>query len=268
MKLLVAIKRVVDYNVKIQVKEDGSDVELANVKMGINPFCDIALEAAIRLREAGVASELVVVTFGPFAAAEQLRYGLALGADRALHYVTQDVIQDVTQNVTQADTVTDAPLTPLTVARALQRVCEQERPDLVLLGKQSIDSDNNQVPQMLAALNDWPLAACASALTVVGRELQVTCAIDGGEETLAMMLPAVVSADLCLNEVRFASLANIMKAKRKPLESLPFAALGVAPSYQLQQLGVMAPPSRRPGVMVSSVEELVDKLKNEAKVLP
>ncbi|MGL5031635.1 MAG: electron transfer flavoprotein subunit beta/FixA family protein [Aeromonas sp.] len=262
MKLLVAIKRVVDYNVKIQVKKDGSDVELANVKMGINPFCDIALEAAIRLREAGVASELVVVTFGPFAAAEQLRYGLALGADRALHYVTQ--------NVTQADTVTqaDAPLTPLTVARALQRVCEQERPDLVLLGKQSIDSDNNQVPQMLAALNDWPLAACASALTVVGRELQVTCAIDGGEETLAMMLPAVVSADLCLNEVRFASLANIMKAKRKPLESLPFAALRVAPSHQLQQLGVMAPPSRRPGVMVSSVEELVDKLKNEAKVLP
>ncbi|MGL5037512.1 MAG: electron transfer flavoprotein subunit beta/FixA family protein, partial [Aeromonas sp.] len=162
----------------------------------------------------------------------------------------------------------DAPLTPLTVARALQRVCEQERPDLVLLGKQSIDSDNNQVPQMLAALNDWPLAACASALTVVGRELQVTCAIDGGEETLAMMLPAVVSADLCLNEVRFASLANIMKAKRKPLESLPFAALGVAPSHQLQQLGVMAPSSRRPGVMVSSVDELVDKLKNEAKVLP
>ncbi|MGL5037941.1 MAG: electron transfer flavoprotein subunit beta/FixA family protein, partial [Aeromonas sp.] len=146
MKLLVAIKRVVDYNVKIQVKKDGSDVELANVKMGINPFCDIALEAAIRLREAGVASELVVVTFGPFAAAEQLRYGLALGADRALHYVTQDVTQNVTQNVTQADTVTDAPLTPLTVARALQRVCEQERPDLVLLGKQSIDSDNNQVP--------------------------------------------------------------------------------------------------------------------------
>ncbi|MGL5288414.1 MAG: electron transfer flavoprotein subunit beta/FixA family protein, partial [Aeromonas sp.] len=169
MKLLVAIKRVVDYNVKIQVKEDGSDVELANVKMGINPFCDIALEAAIRLREAGVASELVVVTFGPFAAAEQLRYGLALGADRALHYVTQDVTQNVIQadTATQADTVTDAPLTPLTVARALQRVCEQERPDLVLLGKQSIDSDNNQVPQMLAALNDWPLAACASALTVV-----------------------------------------------------------------------------------------------------
>ncbi|MGL6164589.1 MAG: electron transfer flavoprotein subunit beta/FixA family protein, partial [Aeromonas veronii] len=144
MKLLVAIKRVVDYNVKIRVKGDGSDVELANVKMGINPFCEIAVEEGVRLREAGVASELVVVTFGPDAAAEQLRHGLALGADRALHYVT------------------DETLTPLTVARALHKVCEQEQPDLVLLGKQSIDSDNNQVAQMLAALNDWPLATCAS----------------------------------------------------------------------------------------------------------
>ncbi|MGL5538141.1 MAG: electron transfer flavoprotein subunit beta/FixA family protein, partial [Aeromonas veronii] len=187
MKLLVAIKRVVDYNVKIRVKGDGSDVELANVKMGINPFCEIAVEEGVRLREAGVASELVVVTFGPDAAAEQLRHGLALGADRALHYVT------------------DETLTPLTVARALHKVCEQEQPDLVLLGKQSIDSDNNQVAQMLAALNDWPLATCASALKVEAGVLLVTREIDGGLETLGMPLPAVVSADLRLNEPRFAS---------------------------------------------------------------
>ncbi|MGL5606442.1 MAG: electron transfer flavoprotein subunit beta/FixA family protein, partial [Aeromonas veronii] len=185
MKLLVAIKRVVDYNVKIRVKGDGSDVELANVKMGINPFCEIAVEEGVRLREAGIASELVVVTFGPDAAAEQLRHGLALGADRALHYVT------------------DETLTPLIVARALHKVCEQELPDLVLLGKQSIDSDNNQVAQMLAALNDWPLATCASALKVEAGELLVTREIDGGLETLGMPLPAVVSADLRLNEPRF-----------------------------------------------------------------
>ncbi|PTT55012.1 electron transfer flavoprotein subunit beta/FixA family protein, partial [Aeromonas sp. HMWF015] len=209
MKLLVAIKRVVDYNVKIRVKGDGSDVELANVKMGINPFCEIAVEEGVRLREAGVASELVVVTFGPDAAAEQLRHGLALGADRALHYVT------------------DEALTPLTVARALHKVCEQEQPDLVLLGKQSIDSDNNQVAQMLAALNDWPLATCASALKVEAGELLVTREIDGGLETLGMPLPAVVSADLRLNEPRFASLPNIMKAKRKPLDSAPFSTLAV-----------------------------------------
>ncbi|MGL4478265.1 MAG: electron transfer flavoprotein subunit beta/FixA family protein, partial [Aeromonas veronii] len=187
MKLLVAIKRVVDYNVKIRVKGDGSDVELANVKMGINPFCEIAVEEGVRLREAGVASELVVVTFGPDAAAEQLRHGLALGADRALHYVT------------------DETLAPLTVARALHKVCEQEQPDLVLLGKQSIDSDNNQVAQILAALNEWPLATCASALKVEAGELLVTREIDGGLETLGMPLPAVVSADLRLNEPRFAS---------------------------------------------------------------
>ncbi|MBL0640992.1 electron transfer flavoprotein subunit beta/FixA family protein [Aeromonas veronii] len=250
MKLLVAIKRVVDYNVKIRVKGDGSDVELANVKMGINPFCEIAVEEGVRLREAGVASELVVVTFGPDAAAEQLRHGLALGADRALHYVT------------------DETLTPLTVARALHKVCEQELPDLVLLGKQSIDSDNNQVAQMLAALNDWPLATCASALKVEAGELLVTREIDGGLETLGMPLPAVVSADLRLNEPRFASLPNIMKAKRKPLDSAPFSTLAVEVANQTGLLGVMAPPARSAGVKVGSVDELVDKLKHEAKVLP
>ncbi|RQM58623.1 electron transfer flavoprotein subunit beta/FixA family protein [Aeromonas enteropelogenes] len=250
MKLLVAIKRVVDYNVKIRVKGDGSDVELANVKMGINPFCEIAVEEGVRLREAGVASELVVVTFGSDAAAEQLRHTLALGADRARHYVT------------------DETLTPLTVARALQQVCELEQPDLVLLGKQSIDSDNNQVAQMLAALNDWPLATCASAIKLEGGELLVTREIDSGLETLGMPLPAVVSVDLRLNEPRFASLPNIMKAKRKPLESAPFAALAVEPAGQTRLLGVMAPPARAAGIRVGSVDELVDKLKNEAKVLP
>ncbi|ANB69699.1 electron transfer flavoprotein subunit beta/FixA family protein [Aeromonas sp. 96A] len=250
MKLLVAIKRVVDYNVKIRVKGDGSDVELANVKMGINPFCEIAVEEGVRLREAGVASELVVVTFGPDAAAEQLRHGLALGADRALHYVT------------------DETLTPLTVARALHKVCELEQPGLVLLGKQSIDSDNNQVAQMLAALNDWPLATCASALKVEAGELLVTREIDGGLETLGMPLPAVVSADLRLNEPRFASLPNIMKAKRKPLDSAPFSTLAVEVTNQTRLLGVMAPPARSAGIKVGSVDELVDKLKHEAKVLP
>ncbi|WP_421266564.1 electron transfer flavoprotein subunit beta/FixA family protein [Aeromonas veronii] len=250
MKLLVAIKRVVDYNVKIRVKGDGSDVELANVKMGINPFCEIAVEEGVRLREAGIASELVVVTFGPDAAAEQLRHGLALGADRALHYVTDDT------------------LTPLTVARALHKVCEQEQPDLVLLGKQSIDSDNNQVAQMLAALNDWPLATCASALKVEAGELLVTREIDGGLETLRMPLPAVVSADLRLNEPRFASLPNVMKAKRKPLDSAPFSTLAVEVANQTRLLGVMAPPARSAGIKVGSVDELVDKLKHEAKVLP
>lgn len=250
MKLLVAIKRVVDYNVKIRVKGDGSDVELANVKMGINPFCEIAVEEGVRLREAGVASELVVVTFGPDAAAEQLRHGLALGADRALHYVT------------------DETLTPLTVARALHKVCEQELPDLVLLGKQSIDSDNNQVAQMLAALNDWPLATCASSLKVEAGELLVTREIDGGLETLGMPLPAVVSADLRLNEPRFASLPNIMKAKRKPLDSAPFSTLAVEVANQTRLLGVMTPPARSAGIKVGSVDELVDKLKHEAKVLP
>ncbi|MER0510260.1 electron transfer flavoprotein subunit beta/FixA family protein [Aeromonas veronii] len=250
MKLLVAIKRVVDYNVKIRVKGDGSDVELANVKMGINPFCEIAVEEGVRLREAGIASELVVVTFGPDAAAEQLRHGLALGADRALHYVT------------------DETLAPLTVARALHKVCEQEQPDLVLLGKQSIDSDNNQVAQMLAALNDWPLATCASSLKVEAGELLVTREIDGGLETLGMPLPAVVSADLRLNEPRFASLPNIMKAKRKPLDSAPFSTLAVEVANQTRLLGVMAPPARSAGIKVGSVDELVDKLKHEAKVLP
>ncbi|HEH9416107.1 TPA: electron transfer flavoprotein subunit beta/FixA family protein [Aeromonas sobria] len=250
MKLLVAIKRVVDYNVKIRVKGDGSDVELANVKMGINPFCEIAVEEGVRLREAGVASELVVVTFGPDAAAEQLRHALALGADRARHYVT------------------DEALAPLTVARALHKVCEQEQPDLVLLGKQSIDSDNNQVAQMLAALNEWPLATCASVLKVEAGELLVTREIDGGLETLGMPLPAVVSADLRLNEPRFASLPNIMKAKRKPLDSAPFSTLAVEVANQTRLLGVMAPPARSAGIKVSSVDELVDKLKHEAKVLP
>jgi electron transfer flavoprotein beta subunit len=255
MKLLVAVKRVVDFNVKIRVKGDGSDVELANVKMGINPFCEIALEEGVRLRETGIASELVVVSFGPEAAAEQLRHALALGADRALHYVTDT-------------SAAEEQLTPLTVARALQRLCELEQPDLVLLGKQSIDSDNNQVGQMLSALTDWPLATFASVLRLSDGELQVTREIDGGLETLGMALPAVVTVDLRLNEPRFASLPNIMKAKRKPLESQPFSTLGVIAAGQSRLLGVMAPPVRSAGIRVGSVDELLDKLRHEAKVLP
>ena len=249
MKLLVAVKRVVDFNVKIRVKPDGSDVELANVKMGINPFCEIAVEEGVRLREAGIATELVVVTFGPAAAAEQLRHALALGADRALHYLI------------------DESLSPLKVAQALQKLCVQEQPDLVLLGKQSIDSDNNQAGQMLAALTDWPLATFASAIKLVEGELQVTREIDGGLETLGMALPAVVTVDLRLNEPRFASLPNIMKAKRKPLESQPLAALGLDTGSEIRLLGVMAPAVRSAGVRVDSVDELLDKLKHEARVL-
>lgn len=249
MKLLVAIKRVIDYNVKVRVRPDGTDVDLANVKMGINPFCEIAVEEAVRLRERGEASELVVVTFGPEAAAEPLRHALALGADRALHYQS------------------DQRLEPLTVARALAEVCRQEQPDLVLLGKQSIDSDNGQVPALLGTLLEWPVAQCASRLQVDGDELHVACEVDGGIETVALGLPAVVSVDLRLNEPRFASLPNIMKARRKPLETHEFEALGVVAPGQITLLGVMAPPTRHSGVRVGSVDELVSKLKDEAKVI-
>ena len=249
MKLLVAVKRVVDYNVRIRVKSDGSDVELANVKMGMNPFCEIAVEEGVRLREAGVASELVVVTFGPEAAAEQLRHALALGADRALHYVT------------------DETLTPLTVARALQKVCEREQPSLVLLGKQSIDSDNNQVGQMLSALCDWPLATFASAIKLVEGELQVTREIDGGLETLGMGLPAVVTVDLRLNEPRYVTLPNIMKAKKKQLDTVKPEDLGVDVAPRLKTLKVTEPAKRGAGIKVADVAALVEKLKNEAKVI-
>lgn len=243
MKLLVAVKRVVDFNVRVRVKSDGSDVELANVKMGINPFCEIAVEEGVRLREAGVATELVVVTLGPEAAAEQLRHALALGADRALHYVT------------------DETLAPLTVARALQQVCEQEQPSLVLLGKQSIDSDNNQVGQMLSALCDWPLATFASAVSLVEGELQVTREIDGGLETLGMGLPAVVTVDLRLNEPRFASLPNIMKAKQKPLATKTAGDYGVDLTPRLKTLKVAEPPVRQAGEKVADVAALVEKVK-------
>ncbi|ALP41920.1 electron transfer flavoprotein subunit beta/FixA family protein [Aeromonas schubertii] len=249
MKLLVPIKRVIDYNVKVRVKGDGSDVDLANVKMGINPFCEIAVEEAVRLREQGIAQEVVVVTLGPEAAAEQLRHALALGADRALHYVTDERLQ------------------PLAVARALARVCESEQPDLVLLGKQSIDSDNGQVPAMLGTLLEWPVALYASALKPEGGELLVTREVDGGLETVALGLPAVVSVDLRLNEPRFASLPNIMKAKRKPLESQPLATLGAGAGSAIVPLGVTPPPQRSGGVLVGSVDELLVKLKQEAKVI-
>ncbi|KHT51626.1 electron transfer flavoprotein subunit beta/FixA family protein [Vibrio sinaloensis] len=249
MKVLVAIKRVIDPYTKVRVKADGSGVEDTNVKMTINPFCEIAVEEAIRLKEAGHASEVIVVSLGDEACQEQLRSALALGADRAIHV--------------QVDTACQ----PLGVAKILNALMSKEQPALVLLGKQSIDTDNNQVAQMLAALSQRPQATFASKLNIDGDYVEVEREVDGGLEQLRLTLPAIVSTDLRLNEPRYASLPNIMKAKRKPMEVLSLEALGV--SYQPTQTieAVMAPPVKPSGVMVSSVEELVDKLRNEAKVI-
>lgn len=249
MKVLVAIKRVVDAYVKVRVKSDGSGVETTNVKMGINPFCEIAVEEAIRLREAGIAEEVVVVSAGENTCQEQLRTALALGADRALHIETVDGIE------------------PLTVAKLLHAVMEKEQPGLILLGKQSIDTDNNQVAQMLAALSGRPQGTFASAIQVQDQEVLVTREIDGGLETLKLNLPAIISTDLRLNEPRYASLPNIMKAKRKPMDVLSSDSLGVTLTQHQQVLEVMSPPQRRAGILVSGVRELVDKLRNEAKVI-
>lgn len=249
MKVLVAIKRVVDAYVKVRVKSDGSGVETNNVKMAINPFCEIAVEEAIRLREAGSADEVVVVSIGALACQEQLRTALALGADRAIHIETEQVPE------------------PLSVAKLLHAVMEKEQPGLVLLGKQSIDTDNNQVAQMLAALSGRPQGTFASAVQVQGQDVMVTREIDGGLETLKLNLPAIISTDLRLNEPRYASLPNIMKAKRKPMEVLSAESLGVTLIQHQQVLDVMSPPQRRAGIIVSGVDELVDKLRNEAKVI-
>jgi len=249
MKILVAVKRVVDANVKVRVKADNSDVELGNVKMAINPFCEIAIEEAIRLKEAGVASEVVVVSAGTKECQEQLRTALALGADRAL----------------QIDT--DAVLQPLAVAKLLNAVVEKEQPGLVILGKQSIDGDNNQTGQMLAALSGMPQGTFASEVKVEGEELLVTREVDGGLQQVGIKLPAVVTTDLRLNEPRYASLPNIMKAKRKPLEQLTPEDLGVDVAPRLTTLKVTNPPERAAGEMVGSVAELVEKLKTEAGVL-
>jgi len=249
MKVLVAIKRVVDYNVKVRVKADNSGVDLANVKMSMNPFCEIAVEEAVRLKEKGVASEIVVVSVGPPAAQEQLRTALALGADRAI----------------LAEAVDE--LSSLAVAKALKAVVDKEQPQLVILGKQAIDSDNNQTGQMLAALTGYAQGTFASKVIVAGDKLNVTREIDGGLQTVSLHLPAIVTTDLRLNEPRYASLPNIMKAKKKPLETVKPDDLGVSLASTNKTLKVEAPAARSAGIKVKSVAELVEKLKNEAKVI-
>jgi electron transfer flavoprotein beta subunit len=249
MKLLLPVKRVVDFNVKVRVKPDGSAVDTSNVKMSMNPFDEIAVEEAVRLKEKGLASELVAVSCGPTAAQETLRTALALGADRAI------LVES------------DADLQPLAVAKLLKALVEREQPQLVLLGKQAIDDDSNQVGQMLAALLDWPQGTFASKVEVEGGRLRVKREIDGGLETVEMDLPAVVTTDLRLNEPRYATLPNIMKAKKKPLEVVKPDALAVDVSPRLATLKVAEPPKRKGGGRVADVKELVQKLRNEAKVI-
>lgn len=249
MKILVPVKRVIDYNVKARVKADNSDVDLANVKMAMNPFCEIAVEEAVRLKEKGLAEEIVVVSIGDKACQEQLRTALALGADRAI----------------QIDT--DLNLGSLQVAKLLHKVVEEEQPGLVILGKQAIDSDNNQTGQMLATLTNMPQGTFASEVNLADNKVEVTREVDGGLQTVALQLPAIVTTDLRLNEPRYASLPNIMKAKRKPLDVKVAADMGVELSSRINLLKVEEPAQRDGGVMVESVEQLVDKLKNEAKVI-
>jgi electron transfer flavoprotein beta subunit len=249
MKILVPIKRVIDYNVKARVKADNTDVDLANVKMSINPFCEIAVEEAVRLKEQGKAEEVVVVSIGDKACQEQLRTALALGADRAI----------------QVDT--DQKLGSLQVAKILNKLVEKEQPGLVILGKQSIDSDNNQTGQMLAALSNLPQGTFASEVVVDGDKVAVTREIDGGLQTVSLSLPAIVTTDLRLNEPRYASLPNIMKAKRKPLEVVAASDFGVELTSKMTTVKVEEPATRDGGTMVESVADLVEKLRNEAKVI-
>ena len=249
MKVLVAVKRAVDYNVKVRPKSDNTDVDLANVKMSINPFCEIAVEEAVRLKEKGVATEIVAVSVGPQQAQEQLRTALALGADRAILVNTDDVLE------------------PLAIAKCLKAVCDSESPDIILMGKQAIDGDNNQTGQMLAALAGYGQATFASELTIDSGKATVMREIDGGLQTLALSLPAIVTADLRLNEPRYASLPNIMKAKKKPLDMSTPADLGVDTAARVSLLGVELPAERQAGIKVEDVAMLVDKLKNEAKVI-
>jgi len=249
MKILVPIKRVNDYNVKVRPNQSNTDVDLSNVKMAVNPFCEIAIEEAIRIKEAGNAEEVVVVTVGDDKHQEQLRTALALGADRAIHVKT------------------DSNLQPLDIAKALVKVYEQESPNLILMGKQGIDGDHNQTGQMLAALLGLPQATFASKIEIKSGTVEVTREIDGGLETLAAELPAVVTTDLRLNEPRYASLPNIMKAKRKPIDELELSALGISPKNGVELLGVESPPERQEGIKVESVDQLIDKLRNEAKVI-
>jgi electron transfer flavoprotein beta subunit len=249
LKILVPVKRVVDYNVKVRVKSDQTGVDIANVKMSMNPFDEIAVEEAVRLKEAGVATEIVVVSCGVTACQETLRTALALGADRAI------LVQ------------TDVELQPLAVAKLLQKVCEKEMPQLVICGKQAIDDDANQTGQMLAARMGWGQATFASKVVVSGTAAQVTREIDGGLETVAVKLPAVVTTDLRLNEPRYATLPNIMKAKKKPLETVTPDSLAVEVAPRLQTIQVAEPAKRSAGVKVADVADLVNRLRNEAKVI-
>jgi electron transfer flavoprotein beta subunit len=250
MKILVAVKRVVDFNVKVRVRPDGSGVDTANVKMAMNPFDEIAIEEALRLREGGKATEVILVSVGPAEAAETIRAGMARGADRGILVKTAE-----------------ARIEPLAVAKALRAVVEREQPALVILGKQAVDDDAGQTGQMLAALLDWPQATFASKVTLDGSSADIVREVDGGHETVTLALPAVVTADLRLNEPRYASLPNIMKARKKPVEELDAAALGLDLAPRLSVVKVEEPPPRRAGIKVTSVAELVDRLKNEAGVL-
>lgn len=249
MKVLVPVKRVVDYNVKVRVKADETDVDLANVKMSMNPFDEIAVEEAVRLKEKGIVSEVVAVSCGPAACQDTLRSAMAMGADRGI------LVES------------DAELQPLAVAKLLKAICEKETPSLLICGKQAIDDDSNQTGQMLAALMDWPQATFASKVELAADKVTVTREIDGGLETLAMALPAVVTTDLRLNEPRYATLPNIMKAKKKPLDTIAADSLGVNIAPRLKTIKVSEPPKRAGGVKVADVADLLNKLRNEAKVI-
>jgi len=249
MKVLTAVKRVVDYNVKVRVKSDQTGVELANVKMSMNPFDEIAVEEGVQLREAGTAEELIAVSMGPQQCQETIRTALAMGADRGIHVLS------------------DEDLEPLAVAKLLKAIVEKESPDLVILGKQAIDDDSNQTGQMLAALLGWPQGTFASELSIANGSADVTREVDGGLETVRLRMPCIVTTDLRLNTPRYASLPNIMKAKKKPIDSLAPADLGVETAPRLTTLKVEEPAKREAGVMVESIGELVEKLQNEAKVI-
>ena len=249
MKILVPIKRVVDYNVKVRPLADNSNVDLNNVKMSVNPFCEIALEEAVRIKDSGKATEVIAITIGKSESQEQLRTALALGADRAILVESDDLLE------------------PLALAKTLAKVVNEENPDLIILGKQAIDGDNNQTGQMLASLLDLPQATNASVLIIEDGSVSVTREIDGGLQTLKLSVPAIVTTDLRLNEPRYASLPNIMKAKKKELKVISLNDLGVDSSPRTEILKVELPEARAAGVMVESVDELVDKLKNEAKVI-
>ena len=249
MIILVPIKRVVDYNVKVRPLSDNSNVDLNNVKMAVNPFCEIALEEAVKLKESGQATEVIAVSVGKTESQEQLRTALALGADRAVLVETDKLLE------------------PLAIAKVLKKIVDDEKPDLIILGKQAIDGDNNQTGQMLGAILEYPQATNASEVKLDSSSVEVTREIDGGLQTLKLSIPAIITTDLRLNEPRYASLPNIMKAKKKELKTMPVSELGIDVDSRTEILSVELPPSREAGIIVESVDELIDKLKNEAKVI-